>query len=122
MSHLCLYDGCGLEIAEATDFCTRHARMLPFAFVKEISDLRRAGDKQAWYDALARARRSIAEAERMESDTALIVGNTYPVREELKALGGVWDATAKGWRVPKQMKLVAEVLVGNAEQVESLDL
>jgi hypothetical protein len=32
--------------------------------------------------------------------TVLITGNTYPVREAIKALGGVWDSNAKGWRVP----------------------
>lgn len=32
--------------------------------------------------------------------TKLITGNTYPVREQIKALGGVWDPNAKGWRVP----------------------
>jgi len=30
----------------------------------------------------------------------LIVGNTYPVKDQLRALGGRWDAVAKGWRVP----------------------
>lgn len=27
-------------------------------------------------------------------------GNTYPARDEIKALGGRWDAKEKGWRVP----------------------
>jgi hypothetical protein len=31
---------------------------------------------------------------------ALITGNTYPVRDRLKALGGRWDAIRKGWVVP----------------------
>ena len=30
----------------------------------------------------------------------LITGNTYPVREKLKALGGKWDPRANGWMVP----------------------
>lgn len=29
-----------------------------------------------------------------------IYGETYPVREELKALGGRWDRRAGSWRVP----------------------
>ena len=32
--------------------------------------------------------------------TVLITGNTYPVKDALKALGGRWDAAEKGWRVP----------------------
>lgn len=27
-------------------------------------------------------------------------GNTYPIRDKIKALGGTWDAAAKAWRVP----------------------
>lgn len=53
-------------------------------------------------------------------DTVLITGNTFPVKDKLKALGGVWSPSEKGWRVPKLQKMVAEVLVGNAEQVETL--
>ena len=30
----------------------------------------------------------------------LIKGNTYPVRDQLRAMGGTWDATARGWRIP----------------------
>ena len=33
-------------------------------------------------------------------DAVLITGNTYPVKDALKALGGRWDAAEKGWRVP----------------------
>ena len=29
-----------------------------------------------------------------------ITGNTYPVRNELRAMGGQWDANAKAWLVP----------------------
>lgn len=32
------------------------------------------------------------------SKTILVQGNTYPVRERLKELGGTWDAENKGWR------------------------
>lgn len=30
----------------------------------------------------------------------LITGKTYPVKEQIKALGGTWDSSANGWRVP----------------------
>jgi len=31
----------------------------------------------------------------------LITGNTYPHRQQLRAMGGEWDASVKGWRVPE---------------------
>lgn len=31
----------------------------------------------------------------------LITGNTYPVKEQIKALGGRWDREARGWYVPE---------------------
>ena len=55
-----------------------------------------------------------------DEGTVLITGNTYPVRDALKELGGRWDPAAKGWRVPRLHKLRAEVLVGNAEQIEQI--
>jgi hypothetical protein len=44
----------------------------------------------------------------------LITGNTYPVRAELRALGGVWDARAQGWRVPEARADEARRLVADA--------
>ena len=38
-------------------------------------------------------------------------GNTYPVREQLKALGARWDATARVWRVPAEKAAEAQALV-----------
>lgn len=32
------------------------------------------------------------------TSTVLVTGNTYPVKDSIKALGGRWDAIAKGWR------------------------
>jgi len=43
----------------------------------------------------------------------LITGKTYPVRAELKALGGAWDAGAKGWRVPEARADAARDLVAH---------
>ncbi len=43
--------------------------------------------------------------------TILIVGNTYPVKERIKELGGRWDAGAKGWRVPEENVAEVEALV-----------
>ena len=32
--------------------------------------------------------------------TELITGNTYPVREHMRRLGGQWQARLQGWAVP----------------------
>ena len=50
----------------------------------------------------------------MTSSTVLIVGNTYPVKDSIKALGGRWDAIAKGWRVPATEAAQAQALVAGA--------
>lgn len=34
----------------------------------------------------------------MNSTDTLVTGNTYPVKDALKSLGGRWDPDAKGWR------------------------
>jgi len=44
----------------------------------------------------------------------LITGNTYPVKDQLKALGGKWDSAAKGWRVPDEKADEAIKLVGKS--------
>lgn len=41
----------------------------------------------------------------------LITGNTYPVKDQLKALGGKWDVTSKGWLVPENKAQEAFALV-----------
>lgn len=46
--------------------------------------------------------------------TVLIVGNTYPVKDAIKALGGRWDVAAKGWRVPSAVAARAQSLVAGA--------
>lgn len=48
------------------------------------------------------------------SATELITGNTFPVKEELKALGGKWDSAYKGWKVPAEKAAEARALVANA--------
>lgn len=44
----------------------------------------------------------------------LITGNTYPVRDKIKALGGTWDKFAKGWHVPDDKAAEARLLVVGA--------
>lgn len=40
-----------------------------------------------------------------------ITGNTYPVRDRIKALGGRWDATSKAWMVPDHVADQARAIV-----------
>lgn len=40
-----------------------------------------------------------------------IIGNTYPVRDRLKALGGRWNAAARGWDVPADREAEARAIV-----------
>ncbi len=47
-----------------------------------------------------------------------IDGNTYPVREQIKALGGKWDPTAKAWSVPDDKADEARRIVANAPKEE----
>ena len=44
----------------------------------------------------------------------LITGNTYPVKEQIKALGGTWNAAAKGWIVPHDKAEQVRALVDSA--------
>jgi hypothetical protein len=43
-----------------------------------------------------------------------ITGNTYPVKEQLKALGGRWNAGAQGWDVPDTKAEEARTIVAAA--------
>lgn len=46
--------------------------------------------------------------------TILVTGNTYPVKDAIKALGGRWDSASKGWRVPAPKAEEAQALVSGA--------
>ena len=43
-----------------------------------------------------------------------ITGNTYPVKEQIKALGGRWNPDAQGWNVPDDKADEAQALVNAA--------
>jgi len=45
----------------------------------------------------------------------LITGNTFPVKEQLKALGAKWNPAAKGWNVPNNRLPEAGALMGWGE-------
>lgn len=51
--------------------------------------------------------------------TTLITGNTYPVKDKLKALGGRWNAARKGWMVPDEKAAEAKQLVDSAPKTTS---
>jgi hypothetical protein len=40
-----------------------------------------------------------------------ITGNTYPVKDKLKSLGGKWDADNKVWKVPDDKEQEAKAIV-----------
>ena len=48
--------------------------------------------------------------------TIAITGNTYPVKEQLKALGARWNAAAKAWMVSEDKAEQARALVNSTPQ------
>jgi hypothetical protein len=48
-----------------------------------------------------------------ERPTIAIVGNTFPVREELRAMGCEWDRRAQLWYAPKDKAAAAQKLVSS---------
>lgn len=51
-----------------------------------------------------------------------IAGNTYPVKDQLRALGGKWNATDKCWEVPTDKAGEAQKLVTNAPPAAKREL
>ena len=49
-------------------------------------------------------------------NTTLITGNTYPVKDAIKALGGSWDSNRQGWLVPVEKAEEARKLVDSTPQ------
>lgn len=123
-THECLLFGCVARIGKEYAFCPAHWRLVPYNLQQEIYETHRLQDKQGWWNAIRRAQTIITEQERgqpRQPETALITGDTFPVKDQLKAMGGVWSPSEKGWRVPLRMKMAAEVLVGNADDSLCLD-
>lgn len=46
--------------------------------------------------------------------TVAITGNTYPVKDQIKALGGRWNAGEKCWMVPAEKADAAKSMVSGA--------
>ncbi|MCC6314802.1 MAG: hypothetical protein IT337_12410 [Thermomicrobiales bacterium] len=53
--------------------------------------------------------------------TVAITGNTYPVKDQIKALGGRWDADRKAWMVPDDRADEARKLVAGSPSKFSCD-
>lgn len=53
-------------------------------------------------------------AQTQTSSRITISGNTYPVKDQIKALGGRWDADRKVWTVPADRAAEAQALVAGA--------
>jgi len=54
-----------------------------------------------------------ARAQSRARPTIAIVGNTFPVREELRAMGCEWDRRAQLWYAPKDKAAAAQKLVSS---------
>ena len=54
------------------------------------------------------------------SKMILVTGNTFPIKDQLKALGGKWDAAEKVWRIPESKVEEAKNLVRQKEQRRKL--
>lgn len=47
-----------------------------------------------------------------------ISGNTYPVKDQLRKLGGKWDPNQKAWLVPDDKADIAREIVAKAPATE----
>ena len=52
----------------------------------------------------------------MTQTLVAITGNTYPVKDQLRSIGGKWDAEHKCWMVPAEKEAEAKALVCGAPQ------
>lgn len=49
---------------------------------------------------------------------AFVTGNTFPVRDALRAMGSTWSSDERGWYVPMERLEEAEELIRNAPKNE----
>ena len=47
----------------------------------------------------------VAECKRRREEGLILRGNTYPIRQDIKDEGGIWDRKEKGWLMPNQESL-----------------
>jgi hypothetical protein len=51
--------------------------------------------------------------------STLLQGNTYPVKDRLRELGGRWNPRSKGWLIPDENIQAARELVDGANRERS---
>lgn len=54
------------------------------------------------------------------NEKIIVTGNTYPVRDQLRAAGGTWDAAEKRWVLPASARSTVEAIrvpVGGREEL-----
>ena len=42
------------------------------------------------------------ECDRRRNESLIVKGNTYPIKDMIKQLGGIWDSMNKQWLMPDQ--------------------
>ena len=55
------------------------------------------------------------ECERRRSEGLIVKGNTYPIKDQIKELGGIWDSRQKQWLMPDQAAVSACAAALNGE-------
>ncbi len=53
----------------------------------------------------------------MAANLVAVSGNTYPVRDQLRAMGGQWDKAARAWMMPEAQAEAARAIVDGAGPV-----
>jgi hypothetical protein len=43
-----------------------------------------------------------AECDRRRNENLIVKGNTYPIKDQIKELGGIWDSRQKQWLMPDE--------------------
>jgi hypothetical protein len=85
------------------------------AYADDMGAWHRAGDSHYSVHRLSSTLPLVYRVERgRHAGTVAIGGNTYPVKEQLKAIGGRWDGDARCWRVPAAKAAEARAMVAAA--------
>ena len=65
----------------------------------------------------------LAECQRRRDNNLMLKGNTYPIKEDVKSAGGIWDKREKGWLMPSQAVLedMQKLMGGDVQQDKAED-
>ncbi len=111
-SRRCGGDGCTIPVSAGREFCSHCWALVGENTKAALYAATHQGDGEAREEALARAWTEIRDAKRAAGKMMALSGNTFPVRAQLAALGGVWDG--RRWRVPESRLTEARDLVAGA--------